>query len=56
MESFPLINDASVLGRGICPWVQNYRGYWKMLLNALVHRAYMGATIQMRVYDDRLSI
>jgi len=28
----------------------------EMLLNALVHRNYMGATIQMRVYDDRLSI
>ena len=28
----------------------------EMLLNALVHRTYMGATIQMRVYDDRLSI
>jgi ATP-dependent DNA helicase RecG len=28
----------------------------EMLLNALVHRTYMGAHIQMRVYDDRLSI
>ena len=28
----------------------------EILLNALVHRTYMGATIQMRVYDDRLSI
>ncbi len=28
----------------------------EMLLNALVHRTYLGATIQMRVYDDRLSI
>lgn len=28
----------------------------EMLLNALVHRTYMGATIQMRVYDDRLAI
>ncbi|MDZ7794586.1 MAG: ATP-binding protein [Spirochaetia bacterium] len=28
----------------------------EMLLNALVHRTYMGATIQMRVYDDQLSI
>lgn len=28
----------------------------EMLLNALVHRTYMGAPIQMRVYDDRLSI
>lgn len=28
----------------------------EMLLNALVHRTYMGATIQMRVYDDKLSI
>ncbi len=27
-----------------------------MLLNALVHRTYMGATIQMRVFDDKLSI
>jgi ATP-dependent DNA helicase RecG len=27
----------------------------EMLLNALVHRTYMGATIQMRVYDDRLT-
>jgi ATP-dependent DNA helicase RecG len=28
----------------------------EMLLNALVHRTYMGAHIQLRVYDDRLSI
>jgi len=28
----------------------------EMLLNALVHRTYMGAHIQMRVYDNRLSI
>lgn len=28
----------------------------EMLLNALVHRAYMGAPIQMRVFDNRLSI
>ncbi|MDO8951588.1 MAG: ATP-binding protein, partial [Draconibacterium sp.] len=28
----------------------------EMLLNALVHRTYMGATIQMRVFDDQLSI
>ena len=28
----------------------------EMLLNALVHRTYMGATIQMRVFDDKLSI
>ena len=28
----------------------------EMLLNALVHRSYMGATIQMRVFDDKLSI
>ncbi len=28
----------------------------EMLLNALVHRTYMGATIQMRVFDDRLTI
>ena len=28
----------------------------EILLNALVHRTYMGATIQMRVYDDHLSI
>ncbi len=27
-----------------------------MLLNALVHRSYMGAMIQMRVYDNKLSI
>jgi len=28
----------------------------EMLLNALVHRTYMGAPIQIRVYDDRLTI
>jgi len=28
----------------------------EMLLNALVHRNYMGAHIQLRVFDDRLSI
>jgi ATP-dependent DNA helicase RecG len=28
----------------------------EMLLNAMVHRTYMGAPIQIRVYDDRLSI
>lgn len=28
----------------------------EILLNALVNRTYMGATIQIRVYDDRLSI
>ena len=28
----------------------------EMLLNALVHKDYMGSTIQLRVYDDRLSI
>jgi len=28
----------------------------EMLLNALVHRSYMGAPVQMRIYDDRLSI
>ncbi len=27
-----------------------------MLLNALVHRTYMGAPVQIRVFDDRLSI
>ena len=27
-----------------------------MLLNSLVHRNYMGALIQIRVYDDKLSI
>jgi ATP-dependent DNA helicase RecG len=27
-----------------------------MLLNALVHRNYMGASIQIRVYDDKISI
>lgn len=28
----------------------------EMLLNALVHRTYMGAMVQMRVYDDKLHI
>lgn len=28
----------------------------EMLLNALVHRIYMGSAVQMRVYDNRLSI
>ena len=28
----------------------------EMLLNALVHRTYMGAPVQIRVFDDRLSI
>lgn len=28
----------------------------EMILNALVHRTYMGAHIQLRVFDDRLSI
>jgi len=28
----------------------------EMILNALVHRNYMGAPIQMRVYDDKISI
>jgi ATP-dependent DNA helicase RecG len=28
----------------------------EMLLNALVHRTYMGASIQIRVFDDKLSI
>lgn len=28
----------------------------EMLLNALVHRTYMGAPIQIRVFDDRLGI
>jgi len=28
----------------------------EMLLNALVHRNYIGSTIQIRVYDDKLSI
>ena len=28
----------------------------EMLLNALVHRTYMGAAIQMRVFDNKLSI
>lgn len=28
----------------------------EMLLNALVHRNYMGAPIQVRVYDDKISI
>jgi ATP-dependent DNA helicase RecG len=28
----------------------------EMLLNALIHRTYMGAFIQIRVYDDKISI
>lgn len=28
----------------------------EMLLNALVHRNYMGASIQLRVYDDKINI
>ena len=28
----------------------------EMLLNAMIHRTYMGAKIQMRVYDNKLSI
>ena len=28
----------------------------EMLLNAMVHRTYMGASVQLRVFDDRLSI
>jgi len=28
----------------------------EMILNALVHRNYMGAPIQLRVYDDKISI
>ena len=28
----------------------------EMLLNAIVHRTYMGAAIQLRVFDDKLSI
>lgn len=28
----------------------------EMLLNALVHRNYMGSTVQIRVYDDKFSI
>jgi ATP-dependent DNA helicase RecG len=28
----------------------------EMLLNALVHRTYMGATVQLRVFDEKLSI
>ena len=28
----------------------------EMLLNALVHRTYMGSMIQIRVYDDKLTI
>ncbi|MBS1543966.1 MAG: putative DNA binding domain-containing protein, partial [Bacteroidetes bacterium] len=28
----------------------------EMLLNALVHRTYMGTSVQIRVFDDRLSI
>lgn len=28
----------------------------EMLLNALVHRSYMGSMVQMRVYDDKLTL
>ena len=28
----------------------------EMLLNALVHRTYMGSTVQLRVYDNKLSL
>ncbi|MDI6804051.1 MAG: ATP-binding protein [Bacteroidota bacterium] len=28
----------------------------EMMLNALVHRSYMGAPIQIRIYDDKISI
>jgi ATP-dependent DNA helicase RecG len=28
----------------------------EMLLNALIHRAYMGSFIQIRIYDDKISI
>ena len=28
----------------------------EMLLNALVHKNYLGSTIQVRVYDDKFSI
>jgi len=28
----------------------------EMLLNALVHRSYMGSMVQIRIYDDKLSI
>lgn len=28
----------------------------KMLFNALVHRTYMGAQTELRIYDNRLSI
>ena len=28
----------------------------EMLLNALVHRSYMGASIQIRMYDEKISI
>lgn len=33
-----------------------YAAIREMLLNALVHRNYMGAPIQIRVYDDKISI
>lgn len=28
----------------------------EMLLNALIHRTYMGSFIQIRIYDDKISI
>lgn len=28
----------------------------EMLLNALVHRDYMGTVVQIRIYDDKFSI
>ena len=28
----------------------------EMLLNAMVHRNYLGSMIQMKVYDDRLTL
>lgn len=28
----------------------------EILLNALVHRTYVGASIQIRIYDDRMSV
>lgn len=33
-----------------------YPAIREMLLNALVHRNYMGAPVQIRVYDDKISI
>lgn len=33
-----------------------YAAIREMLLNALVHRNYMGAPVQIRVYDDKISI